>query len=679
MAHNVRDTLSLKVSGGKMALPKYPKPGAETASPADHPAPADTARATTASTSATNDADTTSTHTDVISEPGWRKWAMLAVLALGLSLIILDGTIVNVSLPTIIKALKLDLSQAQWVSALYTVVVASLLLGIGSFADRIGRRTTFAIGLVIFVLGSILAGSSTTGNALIFSRALQGVGAAFVMPSTLSNVHANFTGRDRAIAFGIWGSTISAMAAIGPLVGGALTTYSDWRWIFFINVPLGILCLIGAFVAVPNTKAAKEDSLSDVEEAIVESPKGEATFLPKAGAVTPKTGHDGLGFILSILSVGLIVFSIIEGPKLGWWHRNASLKVFNQDLIPNATLSSVPFLLIIGILILIGFVAWELYRVKHTKYVLFDPYLFRSPAFAWGNLTAMVVGIGQFSLTFLLPMFIINSMWKSPMTAGWVLAAMAIGAMISGGLARRVTESITPTGVVIIGLGLEVVGVAMLAGTLNVEQNLWSMAFMLVVYGVGLGFASAQLTSTVMGDVPVERSGMGSATQSTVRQLGSATGIALGGSVLATSLSNHLPDLVAQVGAPKQLTEPLVQATIDSGGANLRFMQLPPFSDILRLGYTDAVSTSMWVSMAFLVVGFLASLRLWQVKNRPSKAMLARQTRRHSGETVAERSAAVEQELKDKERKEAIKRAANRSPEGTSAAEAMKNFKRQRR
>ncbi|WQD13314.1 MAG: hypothetical protein U1U88_001534, partial [Lawsonella clevelandensis] len=112
---------------------------------------------------------------------------------------------------------------------------------------------------------------------------------------------------------------------------------------------------------------------------------------------------------------------------------------------------------------------------------------------------------------------------------------------------------------------------------------------------------------------------------------------------------NHLPDLVAQVGAPKQLTEPLVQATIDSGGANLRFMQLPPFSDILRLGYTDAVSTSMWVSMAFLVVGFLASLRLWQVKNRPPKAMLARQARRHSGETVAERSAAVEQELKDKD------------------------------
>ena len=197
-----------------MALPKYPESGAKTAT----------------------DGNTTQG-----SEPAWRKWTMLAVLALGLSLIVLDGTIVNVSLPAIIKALKLDLSQAQWVSALYTVVVASLLLGIGSFADRIGRRTTFVIGLVIFIIGSILAGTSLTGNALIFSRALQGVGAAFVMPSTLSNVHANFTGKDRAIAFGIWGATISGMAAIGPLIGGALTTFSDWRWIFFINIPLGLL------------------------------------------------------------------------------------------------------------------------------------------------------------------------------------------------------------------------------------------------------------------------------------------------------------------------------------------------------------------------------------------------------------------------------------------------------
>ena len=157
-------------------------------------------------TTPTTTADTTAAAS--AAEPIKHKWAMLAVLALGLSLIVLDGTIVNVSLPTVIKTLHLDLSQAQWVSALYTVVVASLLLEIGSVADRIGRRSTFVIGLIIFIVASILAGISTNGSALIASRALQGVGAAFVMPSTLSNVHANFTGKDRTIAFGVWGLSL---------------------------------------------------------------------------------------------------------------------------------------------------------------------------------------------------------------------------------------------------------------------------------------------------------------------------------------------------------------------------------------------------------------------------------------------------------------------------------------
>ena len=293
--------------------------------------------------------------------------------------------------------------------------------------------------------------------------------------------------------------------------------------------------------------------------------------------------------------------------------------MWGHSLFADSSISSVPFTLLMGILLLIGFITWELHQLKRQHYVLLNPHLFQNPSFAWGNFTALVVAIGQFSLVFLIPMFVINDMGKSPLTAGWVLAAMALGAMVSGGLARHVTAIIPPTGVVMMGLALEVIGVATLAGTLHTSQNLWVMALILVIYGVGLGFASAQLTSTVMADVPVEHSGMGSATQSTVRQLGSASGIALGGSVLATTLSNHLPGLVAPLGLPQQMTVPLVEATINSGGANLHGLSMPPLSDVLREGYCDAISTSMWVSMAFLAIGLLSSLRLWWVTKQAAK------------------------------------------------------------
>ena len=188
--------------------------------------------------------------------PTKKDWLALAVLSTGLGLIVLDGTIVGVALPAIIKDLHLNLTDAQWVNSLYAVLLAALLLSTGKLVDRWGRRRMFLFGLAVFVVGSLLASMAGAAGPLIGARAIQAVGAAFIMPSTLSTVNAVFRGSFRAAAFGIWGAVSSGAAAIGPLAGGALTQYASWHWIFLVNIPLGIIVAIAAILTVPETKGA---------------------------------------------------------------------------------------------------------------------------------------------------------------------------------------------------------------------------------------------------------------------------------------------------------------------------------------------------------------------------------------------------------------------------------------
>ncbi len=176
---------------------------------------------------------------------GRKRWAALAFLALGVSMIILDATIVNVAIPTMVQDLGLTTSDAEWVSAAYSLTFASLLILSGRIADRSGRKLLFMLGVVVFVVASVLVAASDSANTLIAARALQGIGGAMILPSSLSVINAVFVGKDRAIAFAVWGGTIGGMAALGPLVGGWLTTNASWHWAFLINVPIGIVVLIG--------------------------------------------------------------------------------------------------------------------------------------------------------------------------------------------------------------------------------------------------------------------------------------------------------------------------------------------------------------------------------------------------------------------------------------------------
>nr|WP_326833472.1 MFS transporter [Cutibacterium porci] len=529
--------------------------------------------------------------TSIPAQPFPGRWKALAVLAAGLSLIVLDGTIVGVALPTMISALDLNLTDAQWVNAIYNVIFAALLLGAGRLGDRVGRRTTFAAGVVLFVGGSLLAATASGPGSLIASRAVQGVGGALVLPSTLSSVNSLFRGKDRAAAFGVWGAVMSGMAALGPLLGGILTEYASWRWIFWVNLPLGLLVFIGIAAWVPQTRGKPAERGVDVD-----------------------------GLLTSAIGFGLLVFGLIEATSLGWWGKKETLKVFGWRWPASWSISPVPWSIAIGVFFIVLFIVWEKHRAKVGRDALLDLSLFRVGTFSWGNLTAATVAIGEFSLMFVLPLFLVNSLGLSTVRTGIVLAAMALGAFFSGASARHLAARMGAAGVVILGLTLEVLGVGLLAGVVGMQGSTWLIVVTLVVYGVGLGLASAQLTSTVLHDIPADQSGAGSATQSTVRQLGSALGAAIAGSALGSAMNHTIPDAVASVTTvPASILDKLIRATEDSAGSAIPGLRnassLGPLGESrdavinsLETGFAHAAAWSIGLSSLFLVIGLLGAI-----------------------------------------------------------------------
>ena len=237
-------------------------------------------------------------HTTTQAALNPKRWKAMPIIALAVSIIIMDATVVNVVLPVLIRDINLTASDAEWINSVYALVFASLLITVGRIGDIFGRRRLLIIGILIFGVASVLAAMSYSGTTLIAARLLQGVGGAMILPATLSTVNALFTGRERGIAFAIWGSTIGGMAAVGPVVGGWLTTSFTWRWAFLINIPIVLIVLVGALLWVPETKDAHAER-----------------------------GVDIAGVVLSIAGLGGIVFGLIEGQRYGWGTSTAPLTI----------------------------------------------------------------------------------------------------------------------------------------------------------------------------------------------------------------------------------------------------------------------------------------------------------------------------------------------------------------
>lgn len=518
-----------------------------------------------------------------------RRWLALVAISLAVAIIIADSTIVSVAVPSIVSDLGLSSSEVQWIQESYTLVFAAFLLAFGTLADRIGRRRMLVIGTVVFTMASVWAGFADSGLALIWARLLQGLGGAAMLPTTLSLINANYTGRARGIAFAIWGSTIGGMAAVGPLLGGWLTTDFSWHWAFGINVPIGILVVVALYAFVPESR--------------------------NPANVAP----DLVGALLSVLTFAPLVFGLIEGRTLGWWTTDQPFTIGSWTW--TAEISPVPVAFGLALVAGVAFVWWCRVRFTAGKPAMIAFDLLSIASFRNGNIAALIISLGEFGIIFSLPLWLQNALGYDALQTGWTLLALAGGSFLASGMVGGLSGKLAPMLMVRLGLVLEIVGLLILGAVIAVDTPWYATAGGLLVYGMGVGLATAQLTGVVLQDVPLERSGQGSATQSTARQIGSALGIAILGTVLFTALGGFFGAKLDAAGANPEQRDQLVSVVVDSAGSAIPQLEgeltavvgpqaAKQIAQDAKQSLATATQLGAFAAAAFLAVGLVSTLSL---------------------------------------------------------------------
>ena len=543
------------------------------------------------------------------------RWIGLVFISMAISLVIIDGTIVNTIFPAIINELHLSSSQVQWVQESYVLVFAALLLVWGSIADRFGRRRILLIGIVLFIFASVWASFATSDVTLIIARIEQGIGGAMVLPTTLALVNANFQGKERGIAFAVWGSTIGGMVAVGPVLGGWLATDFSWRWAFMINVPLGIIIAIGLLIFV------KESKVENVEGKI-----------------------DYVGALISMVMFSFLVFGLIEGRNFGWWGINVTrrFEIFGFKW-PTEGISVIPIVLAIAVAAFVAFFYWEKKREAEGKSVLLDLSLFKITSFRNGSIAALIISMGEFGLIFALPLWLQNIEGLNAVSSGVVLLWLAGGAFIASAVGGVLNGKLTPVNAIRIGVLLEVIGVAGIAFVTSTQSGWAGIAPFLAVYGVGVGLATAQLTGVIMADVPLEKTGQASGSQSTVRQIGSALGIAILGTTLFSAGHYSIHQRVVQIESLQQIGESALPAfadqianmIVESSGAAIPVLHDQLLSvgapqvtadDVVeasRQGFTDGVKATGWAGAGALFLGLASTIGLGAIAQGQARSRRA--------------------------------------------------------
>ena len=425
-----------------------------------------------------------------------KRWWTLLVLSLSLLVVSLDNTILNVALPTIARDLDAGPSDLQWIVDSYTLVFAGLLLTMGSLGDRFGRRRALVAGMLVFGTGSLLAAMSESADTLILTRALMGIGGALIMPTTLSILTNVFPAEERARAIGIWAAVAGLGIAIGPVAGGWLLEHFSWGSVFLVNLPVVAFAVLAAPFLVPESRDPAESRL------------------------------DPLGAALSTIGLGVLTWAIIEGQD-GW------------------TSTSVLGGIGAGAAILALFVAWEL----RAPSPMLDVRLFRVRRFSGASASIALVFFSLFGAIFFLTQYLQEVKDYDALGAGLRVTPIALGLILGGPLSAALAARIGTRRVVSGGLTVVAAGLLLLSG-LEPDTGYGSIALAVVLLGFGMGTTMAPATESIMSSLPLDRAGVGSAMNDTVRLVGGTLGVAVLGSLLSSGYRGDMEPALAALPEP---------------------------------------------------------------------------------------------------------------------------------
>ncbi|HWS45216.1 MAG TPA: MFS transporter, partial [Acidimicrobiia bacterium] len=429
----------------------------------------------------------------------------------------LDNTVLNVAVPAILREFNTDLPSLQWVITGYSLTFATLLIIGGRLGDMYGHRRTFIVGATIFGLGSLLASVSTSVSTLFLGEALiEGIGASLMIPATLSILQTTFQGRERAVAFAAWGAVAGAAVAFGPVLGGFLTTNYSWRWAFRINVIIVPVIVAGAFLFMH-----------------VDRPAARRPRIDLPGAFLIATGSFSL------------IFALSEGTTYGWWTPIKALSLAGRDAwSASHRVSVIPFVLVLAALLLGAFVAVERRKERLHQDPLFEFGQLRHLGFRYGLLTTMVLAMGQFGLLFVVPVLLESGRHLSALRTGEWMIPMGVCIALAAPLCGRLTRRFSITSIVRTGLAMEALGLVMVAAIVP-HISFFTLLPGSVVFGIGVGLASSQLVNVILFDIEPDKVGVASGTNTTVRQVGLALGIATFASFLNALTIRHAVSALA--------------------------------------------------------------------------------------------------------------------------------------